>query len=100
MSRRSLDSILAGPAAWWVEPGYARGFAGRVAGWLDGRGGAARDRPPGPADQVLAGSETGSAPSTSSRLIRDGHQFHLPSRTTVEGTSSVRTRNVSMRMPS
>ncbi len=29
----------------------------------------------------------------------DGHQFHLPSSTTVEGTSSVRTRKVSMRMP-
>ena len=34
------------------------------------------------------------------RLIRDGHQFHRPSSTTVDGTSSVRTRKVSMRMPS
>jgi hypothetical protein len=28
-----------------------------------------------------------------------GHQFHFPSRATVEGTSSVRTRNVSIRTP-
>ena len=34
------------------------------------------------------------------RLIRDGHQFHRPSSTTVDGTSSVRTRKVSIRMPS
>src|SRR5437660_10121560 len=30
------------------------------------------------------------------RLIRDGHQFHRPSSTTVDGTSRVRTRNVSI----
>ena len=41
-------------------------------------------------------------PATSgwSTVILDGHQFHRPSRTTVDGTSRVRTRNVSIRMPS
>src|SRR6185369_9488183 len=29
----------------------------------------------------------------------DGHQFHLPSSTTVHGTSTVRTTNVSMMTP-
>jgi hypothetical protein len=34
-----------------------------------------------------------------SRPICEGHQFRRPSRITVAGTSSVRTRNVSIRIP-
>src|SRR2546426_652184 len=53
-----------------------------------------------PADHALAGSSAAStlsaAGSAPLRLIREGHQFHRPSSTTVEGTSSVRTRKVSM----
>jgi hypothetical protein len=43
---------------------------------------------------------TASLPSvTASMCSFDGHQFHLPSSTTVQGTRTVRTTNVSIRMP-
>jgi hypothetical protein len=52
------------------------------------------------------GAATGSTSPTSTAVapageVRrvDGHQFQRPSSATVAGTRSVRTRNVSMRMP-
>ena len=55
---------------------------------------------------VRAGTLSGSASPGASccpepgLLIADGHQFHRPSSTTVDGTSNVRTRKVSIRTPS
>src|SRR6266487_5254137 len=57
------------------------------------------------AGQSRAGTLSGSASPGAPRwpapglLIADGHQFHRPSSTTVDGTSRVRTRNVSIRTP-
>src|SRR6202012_124630 len=51
-------------------------------------------RPPGP---ISAGGSL--VWSAGCRDSRAGHQFHRPSSTTVEGTSTVRTTNVSIRTP-
>jgi hypothetical protein len=53
-----------------------------------------------------AGGDGGTAATSAgavvsrSRHSRDGHQFHRPISTAADGTSSVRTRKVSIRMPS
>ena len=76
--------------------------AAHLAGLLRPVGGRAENRlallvrPAGAAPRCWPGS----APCGAGRLIRDGHQFHRPSSSTVEGTSRVRTRKVSIRMPS
>ncbi len=57
-----------------------------------------------PADPATASPDSGAGAaagaSARSMVSLDGHQFHRPSSTTVEGTSSVRTRKVSIRIPS
>ena len=57
-------------------------------------------RPPGAApDRAHSGPGTRVPWSRSSWDRREGHQFHRPSSTTTDGTSRVRTKNVSSRMP-
>jgi len=54
-------------------------------------------RAPGPPALPGPSGPPGCAPT---RLSRDGHQFHRPSRITVHGTRTVRTMNVSISTPS
>src|SRR5690242_4030159 len=68
----------------------------------DPRSALASDWPSGrdsPSASALA--PTASVPATGESMCSlDGHQFHRPSSTTVQGTSTVRTTNVSMMTPS
>src|SRR6266511_5662661 len=52
------------------------------------------------ADHLEAGEEAGASGASALRPSFDGHQFQRPSRRAVEGTSNVRTRNVSISTPS
>jgi hypothetical protein len=55
-----------------------------------------------PALQRLAAEHVGqfaAGAATTDVPCRDGHQFQRPRSATVEGTSRVRTRNASMRIP-
>ena len=85
-----------GRAARTAGPGGADRHAGRRPARRAYRASARLTPRPGAA----VPSSAGPGGIASFLLIRDGHQFHRPSSTTVDGTSRVRTRKVSIRMPS